>query len=74
VVWATGFGPSYPWLAVPVLDAEGHLRHVRGVTGAPGLYAVGLRFQHRRDSTFIDGARHDAAYVADHLMKQRTCV
>jgi putative flavoprotein involved in K+ transport len=82
VVWATGFGPSYPWLAVPVLDGGGHLRQVRGVTAAPGLYAVGLRFQHRRDSSFIDGARHDAAYVADHLMNhrnrrndpQRTCV
>jgi putative flavoprotein involved in K+ transport len=82
VVWATGFGPSYPWLAVPVLDGEGHLRHTRGVTEAPGLYAVGLRFQHRRDSTYIDGARHDAAYVTDHLLNhrnrqndpQRTCV
>ena len=60
MVWATGFGPSYPWLAVPVLDHDGHLRHRRGVTAAPGLYAIGLRFQHRRDSTFIDGARHDA--------------
>ena len=33
---------------------------VRGVTPAPGLYAVGQRFQHRRDSTFIDGARFAA--------------
>src|SRR5262249_18711735 len=23
VVWATGFRPSYPWLAVPVLDPDG---------------------------------------------------
>ena len=72
VVWATGFGPSYPWLAVPVLDHDGHLRHRRGVTAAPGLYAVGLRFQHRRDSTFIDGARHDAAYLADLITAKRT--
>ena len=72
VVWATGFGPSYPWLAVPVLDHDGHLRHRRGVTAAPGLYAVGLRFQYRRDSTFIDGARHDAAYLADLITAKRT--
>ncbi len=64
VVWATGFRPAYPWLRVPVLDATGRLRHRRGVTPAPGLYAIGLRFQHRRNATFIDGARHDAAHLA----------
>ena len=67
VVWATGFRPAYPWLRIPVLDASGRLRHQRGVTEAPGLYAIGLRFQHRRNATFIDGARHDAAYLADHI-------
>jgi putative flavoprotein involved in K+ transport len=67
VVWATGFRPRYPWLDVPVLDGTGRLRHRRGITPAPGLYAVGLRFQHRRSSTWIDGARHDAAFVADHV-------
>jgi putative flavoprotein involved in K+ transport len=67
VVWATGFRPAYPWLDVPVLDGDGYLRHRRGVTPAPGLYAIGLRFQHRRSATFIDGARHDAAFIADHL-------
>ena len=66
-MWATGFRPAYPWLRVPVLDASGRLRHQRGVTEAPGLYAIGLRFQHRRNATFIDGARHDAAYLADHI-------
>jgi putative flavoprotein involved in K+ transport len=65
VVWATGYRPWYPWLKVPVLDAAGRIRHSRGVTEVPGLYAIGLRFQYRRSSTFIDGARHDAAYLAD---------
>src|SRR5262249_37799309 len=37
------------------------------VTPVPGLYVLGQRFQHRRDSNFIDGVRHDAAYVARHL-------
>jgi putative flavoprotein involved in K+ transport len=31
------------------------------------VYVVGQRFQHRRDSAFIDGARHDAAAVVRHL-------
>ena len=67
VVWATGFRRSYPWLDVPVLDGAGEIRHRRGVTPVPGLYVLGQRFQHRRDSNFIDGVRHDAAYVAHHL-------
>jgi putative flavoprotein involved in K+ transport len=67
VVWATGFRPWYPWLAVPVLDRDGLLQHRRGVTAAPGLYAIGLKFQYRRRSTFIDGAREDAAYLVDHI-------
>jgi len=71
VVWATGFRPSYPWLAPAVLDHGGQLRHRRGVTAMPGLYAIGLRFQIRRNSTFIDGARHDAAYLADHIAARR---
>jgi putative flavoprotein involved in K+ transport len=71
VVWATGFRPWYPWLAVPVLDQHGRIRHHRGVTEVPGLYAIGLRFQSRRSSTFVDGARHDADYLARHLTAHR---
>ncbi len=67
VVWATGFRPMYPWLSVPVLDDTGRIRHHRGITAAHGLYAIGLRFQHRRNATFLDGVRHDAAHLADHI-------
>jgi putative flavoprotein involved in K+ transport len=70
VVWATGYQPSYPWLTVPVLDG-GRIRHQRGITEVPGLYAIGLRFQHRRSSTFVDGARHDARYLAQHIAAAR---
>jgi putative flavoprotein involved in K+ transport len=67
VVVATGFRPDHPWLRVPVTLPDGSIRQHRGVTPAPGLYVVGQRFQHRRDSGFIDGARHDARAVVDHL-------
>ncbi|HEY7226311.1 MAG TPA: FAD-dependent oxidoreductase [Micromonosporaceae bacterium] len=67
VLWATGFRPAYPWLRVPVLDRTGGLRHHRGITEAPGLYAIGLRFQYRRNATFVDGARHDAAYLTEQI-------
>ena len=67
VVWCTGQHPSTPWLQVPVHDRTGAIRQRRGVTAVPGLYVVGTRFQHRRDSTFLDGLRHDARQVVTHL-------
>ncbi len=68
VVLATGFQPHHPWLRVPVIGPDGHIEQVRGATPAPGLYVVGQRFQHRRDSATIDGARHDAHAVVSHLV------
>jgi putative flavoprotein involved in K+ transport len=64
VIWATGFRRDYSWLRVPVLDASEEIIHARGVTPAAGLYAMGLRFQHTRKSSFIDGVAKDAEYVA----------
>jgi putative flavoprotein involved in K+ transport len=68
VVWATGVHHRYPWLRVPVVDAQGDIEQYRGVTAAPGLYVIGLRFMHRRNSQFIDGARHDAQTITEHLV------
>jgi putative flavoprotein involved in K+ transport len=68
VLWATGFRREYPWLHVPVLDGNGEIRHHAGRTPAPGLYVIGMRWQTRRNSAFLDGVRHDAALVVDHLI------
>jgi putative flavoprotein involved in K+ transport len=77
VIWATGYRPSYPWLRVPVLDRHGEIDHHRGVTRAPGLYVLGLRFLHRRNSSFVDGVGPDARFVAAHLTRRtasRACL
>ncbi|RYP86835.1 pyridine nucleotide-disulfide oxidoreductase [Nocardioides guangzhouensis] len=68
VVLATGLRPHHPWLRVPVTDLDGTIRQCRGRTPAAGLYVVGQRFQHRRDSATLDGARHDARDVVSHLV------
>jgi putative flavoprotein involved in K+ transport len=68
VIWATGFRPDYSWLHARVLDRRGRLRHDAGVvTGAPGLYRVGLNMLRRRKSSFIHGAEDDARDITDHL-------
>jgi putative flavoprotein involved in K+ transport len=67
VVWATGFRRHYPWLRIPVLDGEGEIRHEGGVTPVPGLYVLGLHFQRRRNSGFIDGVGADAEFLVTHI-------
>ena len=66
VVWATGFGRDDDWIDVPVFDDQGVV-HRRGVTPSPGLYFLGLAWQHTRASALLGGVRHDAVYVAEHV-------
>ena len=67
IVWATGHRRSYEWLDLPVLDVGGEIRQRRGVTPFAGAYVLGQRFQHYRNSNFIDGVGRDAEFVADHI-------
>jgi putative flavoprotein involved in K+ transport len=70
ILWATGYRRTYPWLQVPeAFDDHGEIRHTRGVTPVPGLYALGLRFQHKRKSHFIGGVGEDARFLADCLLE-----
>ena len=70
VLWATGYRRHYPWLRVPVRDLRGEILHEGGVTCAPGLYALGLNFQRRRNSSFIDGVGQDARALTDHITRR----
>lgn len=67
VLWATGFRPDFSWLALPVFDRRGRLRHSAGVVDAPGLYVLGLPFLRRRKSSFIHGAGDDVRELGAHL-------
>ena len=68
VLWATGFRPDHSWLDIPVRDRNGHIRHDGGViTGAPGLYVLGLPVLRTRASTYIHGAAADTGALAHHL-------
>jgi putative flavoprotein involved in K+ transport len=67
IVWATGFRPDFSWVDLPVFDHRGRLVHDGGVTRWPGLYVLGLPMLRRRRSTYLDGARWDAADLAAHV-------
>lgn len=72
VIWATGYRRSYPWLRVPVLDARGEIAHSGGITSEAGLYVLGLGFQCRRNSNFIDGVGRDAWAIAHEIWRSLT--
>ncbi len=67
IVWATGFRRRYDWVELPILDVRGEITQYRGVTPVPGVYVLGQRFQHYRNSNFIDGVGRDALAVAEHI-------
>jgi putative flavoprotein involved in K+ transport len=64
VVWATGYHSDYSWIGVPGVASEGKVIHRRGVTEIPGLYFLGLSWQHTRGSALLGFVRDDAAYLA----------
>jgi putative flavoprotein involved in K+ transport len=67
VVWATGYRPDHSWIELPVHDEDGRLRHRRGVSDVPGLYFLGLSWQHTRGSALLGFVADDARFVADQI-------
>jgi putative flavoprotein involved in K+ transport len=67
VIWATGYRPDYSWIKLPVFDDDGRLRHRRGVTDVPGLYFLGLTWQHTRGSALIGWVKDDAEFIAERI-------
>jgi putative flavoprotein involved in K+ transport len=64
VVWATGFSLDHAWVDLPVFESQGEAVHERGVTAMPGLYFLGLPWQHTRGSALLGWVKDDAEYIA----------
>jgi len=43
------------------------VRHRRGVTAAPGLYFLGLSWQHTRGSALLGWVQEDAEFIAQRI-------
>ena len=67
VIWATGYRSDYSWAGIPGLIRDGKVIHRRGVTDVPGLYVLGLSWQHTRGSALLGFVHDDAAYLASDL-------
>ena len=72
IVWATGYRSDYSWLDIPgIKDGDGHIVHRRGETDAPGLFFLGLTWQHTRGSALIGFVKEDAAFIAGRIDSHR---
>jgi putative flavoprotein involved in K+ transport len=71
VIWATGFVPDHSWIDVPVFDERGRVVHERGVTECPGIYFLGLSWQHTRGSALLGWVKDDAEYLAQKISAVR---
>jgi putative flavoprotein involved in K+ transport len=69
VIWATGYRPDYSWIDLPIFDVDGRLRHRRGITDVPGLYFLGLTWQHTRGSALIGWVKDDAAFISEQIIR-----
>jgi len=67
VIWATGFGLDHSFVRLPVFDEGSRLLHQRGVTAAPGLYFLGLPWQHTRGSALLGWVKADAEHIAQRI-------
>jgi putative flavoprotein involved in K+ transport len=67
VIWATGYRSDYSWIHPAVIGDDGRVRHRRGVTDTPGLYFLGLSWQHTRGSALIGWVKDDAEFIADRI-------
>jgi putative flavoprotein involved in K+ transport len=67
VVWATGFRLDHSFVESPVFDDRGQVKHQRGVTELPGLYFLGLPWQHTRGSALLGWVKDDAEFIAERI-------
>ncbi|MBD2714154.1 NAD(P)-binding domain-containing protein [Microvirga sp. STR05] len=68
IVWATGFGPGFDWIKLPIFEADGTPRHHYGLTEARGIAFLGLPWLNSRSSALMGGAGPDARHVVAQLL------
>ncbi|MFF4309631.1 MSMEG_0569 family flavin-dependent oxidoreductase [Streptomyces sp. NPDC001507] len=67
VVWSTGFTRDHRWIEIPAFDGRGYPMHWRGISNVPGLYFLGLPWQHSWGSGRFEAVGRDAEFLADHI-------
>ena len=69
-IWATGYRFDHSSIDLPITDDDGKLVHRRGVTDVPGLYFLGLPWQHTRGSALVGWVKDDAEFIAERIVER----
>lgn len=67
IIWATGYALDYGWIDAPIFGERGYPRNARGASEIPGLYFLGLLWQHTEGSATLVGPALDGPYLAEKL-------
>jgi putative flavoprotein involved in K+ transport len=65
IIWATGYALDYQWIEAPILDDLAYPRNVRGVASTPGIYFLGLLWQHSQASASLVGPEFDGPHLVE---------
>ena len=63
IIWAMGYTSDYSLVKLPLTDEDGFPLQQRGVTQYPGLYFVGMNWQHKRKSVTLLGVNEDVEHI-----------
>ena len=67
IIWATGYGLDYGWIGASLLDQFGYPRNTCGVSMVPGLYFLGLLWQHSQASASLVGPGLDGPALVERM-------
>lgn len=67
IIWSMGFQTDYKWLELPLFDGKGYPAHQRGVSSLPGVYFLGLPWQHTWGSGRFSGVAADARFLLERI-------
>jgi putative flavoprotein involved in K+ transport len=76
IIWANGFRYDFDWVNLPIFAEGAHSSmripvHKRGVTAAPGVYVLGLKWLYSFKSALLHGVGEDAEYLAEQIAGRR---
>ncbi len=68
IIWCTGFKNNFNWIKLNIFNENGFPIHTRGIINKePGIYFLGLHFQHTISSSLLGGVKKDAEFIINFI-------
>ena len=70
IIWTTGFVGDFGYLKLPVINADGTLKHKNGISEHEGLYFLGFPWLRKRKSGIVFGINEDSKFIAEQIQNE----